>query len=106
MDHNAAITIFGIMSVFIVALVFYILSLILGMIFKTRNIKKEEEIIKAVEESKTKEEDLIDDTELIAVISAAVSAYTGMSNNKFRIVSVKESKTPIWGMVDRVNKLK
>ena len=108
MGHNAAITIFGIMSVLIVALVFYILSLVLGMIFKTRNIKKEEEIIKVVEESKTKEEDLadlIDDTELVAVITASISAYTGMTNNKFVITSIKESKTPIWGMADRVNNI-
>ena len=91
MEHNAAITIFGILSV------------VLGIIFKSRNIKKEEEIIKVVEESKTKEEDLLDDTELVAVITAAISAYTGMSNNKFIITSIEESKTPIWGMADRVN---
>ena len=103
MDHNLAITIFGILSVFIVALVFYILSVVLGIIFKSRNIKKEEEIIKVVEESKTKEEDLLDDTELVAVIIAAISAYTGTSNNKFIITSIEESKTPIWGMADRVN---
>lgn len=106
MEHNAAIAIFGIMSVLIAALVFYILSVILAIIFKARNIKKEEEISKVVEESKTKEEDLIDDAELVAVITAAVSAYTGMSNNKFIIKSIQESKTPIWGMADRVNKIK
>ena len=103
MEHNAAITIFGILSVFIVALVFYILSVVFGIILKSRNIKKEEEIIKVVVESKTKEEDLLDDTELVAVITAAISAYTGMSNNKFIITSIEESKTPIWGMADRVN---
>ncbi|WP_300756052.1 OadG family protein [uncultured Brachyspira sp.] len=103
MEHNAAITIFGILSVFIVALVFYILSVVLGIIFKSRNIKKEEEISKVIEDSKTKEEDLLDDTELVAVITAAISAYTGMSNNKFIITSIEESKTPIWGMADRVN---
>lgn len=106
MEHNTAIAIFGIMSVLITALVFYILSVILAIIFKARNIKKEEEISKVVEESKTKEEDLVDDTELAAVITAAISSYTGMSNNKFIIKSIKEYKTPIWGMADRVNKLK
>ena len=106
MEHNAAIAIFGIMSVLIAALVFYILSVILAIIFKARNIKKEEEISKVVEESKTKEEDLIDGAELVAVITAAVSSYTGMSNNKFIIKSIQESKTPIWGMADRVNKIK
>ena len=78
--------------------------MILGIIFKTRNIKKEEEIIKTVSLSKTKEEDLLNDTELAAVITAAISAYTGMSNNKFIITSIEESKTPIWGMANRINK--
>ena len=100
MDHNAAITIFGIISVLIVALVFYVLALVLGIIFKPRNIKKEEEISKVVEESKTKEEDLLDDSELVAVITACITAYSG--NSKFVITSIKESKTPVWGMADRI----
>ena len=100
MDHNLAITIFGIISVLLVAFIFYILSLILSLMFKNRNIKKEEEIIKVVEESKTKEEDLINDSELVAVISASISAYT--ANNKFIVKSIKESKTPIWGMINRI----
>lgn len=99
MEHNAAVTIFGIISVFIAALVFYILAVFLGVLFKNRNIKKEEEISKTIEESKTKEEDLLDDTELAAVITASISAYA--KNNKFIIKSIKEYKTPIWGIVDR-----
>ena len=100
MDHNAAITIFGIISVLIVALVFYVLALVLGIIFKPRNIKKEEEISKVVEESKTKDEDLLDDSELVAAIIACITAYSG--NSKFVITSIKESKTPVWGMADRI----
>ena len=100
MDHNAAITIFGIISVLIVALVFYVLALFLGIIFKSRNTKKEEEISKVVEESKTKEEDLLDDSELVAAITACITAYSGIS--KFVITSIKESKTPVWGMADRI----
>ncbi|WP_288550091.1 OadG family protein [uncultured Brachyspira sp.] len=100
MDHNAAITIFGIISVLIVALVFYVLALFLGIIFKSRNSKKEEEISKVVEESKTKEEDLLDDSELVAAITACITAYSG--NSKFVITSIKESKTPVWGMADRI----
>ena len=100
MEHSGAITIFGIISVFIAALVFYVLAIFLGLLFKTRNVKVEEKINKAIEESKTKEEDLLDDTELVAVISASISAYTG--SNKFIIKSIKESKTPIWGMIDRL----
>lgn len=100
MDHNAAITIFGIISVLIVALVFYVLALFLGIIFKSRNTKKEEEISKVVEESKTKEEDLLDDSELVVAITASITAYSG--NSKFVITSIKESKTPVWGMADRI----
>ena len=99
MDHNAAITIFGIISVLIVALVFYVF-LVLGIIFKSRNTKKEEEISKVVEESKTKDEDLLDDSELVAAITASITAYSG--NSKFVITSIKESKTPVWGMADRI----
>ena len=99
MEHSGAITIFGIISVFIAALVFYILAVFLGLLFKNRNIKAEEKINKAIEESKTKEEDLLDDSELVAVITASISAYT---SNKFAIKSIRESKTPIWGMIDRL----
>lgn len=100
MEHSAAITIFGIISVFIAALLFYILAIFLGLLFKNRNVKAEEEISKAIEDSKTKEEDLLDDTELVAVITSSISAYMG--NSRFVIKSIKESKTPIWGMVDRL----
>ena len=100
MEHSAAISIFGIISVFIAALVFYILALFLGVLFKNRNVKVEEEIIKVIEESKTKDEDLLDDAELVAVITASISAYT--VNSRFVIKSIKESKTPIWGMIDRL----
>lgn len=100
MEYNGAITILGIISVFIAALVFYILALFLGLLFKNRNIKAEEKISKVIEESKTKDEDLLDDTELVAVITASISAYTG--NNKFIIKSIREYKTPIWGMIDRL----
>ena len=100
MEHSGAITIFGIISVFIAALVFYVLAIFQGLLFKNRNVKVEEKINKAIEESKTKEEDLLDDTELVAVITASISAYMG--SNKFIIKSIKESKTPIWGIIDRL----
>jgi len=107
MEHNSSIAVFGIVSVFIVAFVFYLLSVFLNLLFRNRNVKKEEEINKVVEESKTKEDDLLDDTELAAAITASISAYSGMSSDKFIIKSIKEYKTPIWGMIDRLpNKYK
>ena len=49
MEHSGAITIFGIISVFIAALIFYVLAIFLGLLFKNRNVKAEEEISKAIE---------------------------------------------------------
>ena len=46
MEHSGAITIFGIISVFIAALIFYVLAIFLGLLFKNRNVKAEEEISK------------------------------------------------------------
>lgn len=95
-----SIFVFGIFYVFIASLVFFILSIILGFLFKIRNSSREKEIKEIIESSRTKEEELIDDSELVAVISAAISSY--MSHNKFIIKSIKESKSSMWGLIDRL----
>lgn len=102
--HYAAIAIFGIISVLAVAFVFYFLALFLGFLFRPKNIQKEEEINRVVQESISKDESLeIDDEELISVITASICAYTGSSEGSFVIKSVQESgeTTPIWGMAER-----
>lgn len=42
------------------------------------------------------EEELADDLELVAVISAAIAAYTGTSSDDFVVRSIKRSKTNKW----------
>ena len=41
-------------------------------------------------------EELVDDLELVAVISAAIAAYTGTSSDGFVVRSIKRSKTNKW----------
>lgn len=104
--HFLAIAIFGIIGVIVVAFVFYFLAIFLSFLFKPKNIKKEEEISKVVRDSISKDEssdNVIDNDELISVITATICAYTGSSANSFVIRSVQESEeiTPIWGMAER-----
>lgn len=103
MSNVYNITMFGLVFIFLSTITFYILSLILGIIFKGRNRIKEEERVKVIEKNKTK--DLVDDEVLVAVITAAISSYTGASVNSFRIKSVKEASTPAWGMVERFRRM-
>ena len=42
------------------------------------------------------EEELADDTELVAVIAAAIAAYEGTSTEGFRVRSIKRAKTRKW----------
>ena len=42
------------------------------------------------------EEELADDLELVAVISAAIAAYTGSSTDGFVVRSIKRSTTNKW----------
>ena len=42
------------------------------------------------------EEELVDDLELVAVISAAIAAYTGTSSDGFVVRSIKRSTTNKW----------
>ena len=42
------------------------------------------------------EEELVDDLELVAVISAAIAAYTGSSSDGFVVRSIKRSASNKW----------
>jgi hypothetical protein len=42
------------------------------------------------------EEELVDDLELVAVISAAIAAYTGTSSDGFVVRSIKRSDRNKW----------
>ena len=46
--------------------------------------------------SVVEEEELADDTELVAVIAAAIAAYEGTSADGFRVRSIKRANTKKW----------
>lgn len=98
-------TIYGFITVCLVAVAFYIVAIVLSAIFQKRNKVREDEIIEVIEKTKTKNlVEEYDDGSLVAIISAAISEYTGMSESSFNIKSIKESSTPFWGMVERIRR--
>lgn len=50
----------------------------------------------AVEEMEELEEELVDDMELVAVITAAIAAYAGTSSEGFQVRSIKRAAKPAW----------
>ena len=94
-------TLIGLFTVFVILiLIAYIISLfkyipMLEQKMSKKNIKSEEvlAIEKVTEQIEEKEEEeLADDTELVAVITAAVCAATGASSDGFVVRSIKRSK--------------
>lgn len=55
--------------------------------------KKEAPVVKT---APAVEDELVDDTELIAVIAAAIAAYEGTSTDGFRVRSIKRANTKKW----------
>lgn len=49
-------------------------------------------VVEAVEEA----EELVDDTELVAVITAAIAAYAGTSSEGFQVRSIKRAAKSTW----------
>ena len=95
-------TIYSFVAVFLTALIFYIVAIVLRSIFQKRNKIKQDEIKRVVEKTKTK--NLVDEDEsLVAIISAAISEYAGISESSFNIKSIKAS-TPVWGFVERLRR--
>ncbi|HQA60500.1 MAG: OadG family protein [Tepidanaerobacteraceae bacterium] len=102
-------TIFG---MGLVLLTLFVLSLILDLmriIFAPRvNIKKNEAIEAGDTAAKIQTENITsdskDDTQLIAVITAALAAYldTPISSIKVGTIRKIHEKTPIWGMESRI----
>ena len=94
----------------------YILSLILDLmrvIFAPRtNVKKnntitENQTIETNQQPTTQTTDIDDDTQLIAVITAALSAYMGKPISTIKINAIKKihEKTPIWGTAARLHNI-
>ena len=53
------------------------------------------------EENVSASESLTDDLELVAVISAAISAYTGMAPGRFKIFDIKPSESENWRQTNK-----
>lgn len=49
-----------------------------------------------IEETEEIEEELADDTELVAVITAAIAAYAGTSSEGFQVRSIKRAAKSAW----------
>lgn len=94
-------TVIGMGTVFIV-LIF--ISFIIGLLPKVTGLvegtgKKKEAPVKEVPKvalAPAASEELADDLELVAVISAAIAAYTGTSSDDFVVRSIKRSANSKW----------
>ena len=107
MTKAALNTVIGISVVFVVLV---LISLIIWSFkfismaeqaLKNRKEKKSDVAAEAVENTiaqivQKEEEELVDDLELVAVISAAVAAYTGTSADGFVVRSIKKSNKKRW----------
>lgn len=95
-------TVIGMGTVFVV-LIF--ISFVIGLLPKVTGLVENAGKKKAADvpaeapkaaASAVAEEELADDLELVAVISAAIAAYTGTSSDDFVVRSIKRSKTNKW----------
>lgn len=94
-------TVIGMGTVFVVLIfISFIISLLPKVTGLVENIgkKKTAEVPKEAPKAApaAAEEELADDLELVAVISAAIAAYTGTSSDDFVVRSIKRSKTNKW----------
>lgn len=107
-----------IMGMGIVILALYILSIILDFMKylfhpdkkETKSISKQPEHIQELEtkSEKDKTHENMEDEQIVAVISAALSAYLERPVNQIKICTIRKihKQTPIWGMASRLkNKL-
>lgn len=103
----------GLNTVIGISVVFVVLILISLLIGCFKYINQAEQAIKNKKENKSavaavgvdnaisqivqnEEEELVDDLELVAVISAAIAAYTGTSADGFVVRSIKKSNKKKW----------
>ncbi len=62
----------------------------------TAEIKTTPIVPAPVIEEAEEEEELVDDTELVAVITAAIAAYAGTSSEGFQVRSIKRAAKSAW----------
>lgn len=93
----------GLLAVFaIIAIIFLVIKALGGAIAPAKKpakkeeakiaVEKEPEPVNVTEEAPAEEEAASDDLELIAILAAAISAYSGEPTTKFRVVSFKHIK--------------
>lgn len=85
--------------IFILIFISYILIIFLLIkIYKNKKVKTEikEEASEHTIAQIIEKEELVDDYELVAVISAAIAAYTGTSEDGFVVRSIKRSNKSNW----------
>lgn len=100
MTKAALNTLIGMGTVFIVLILISLIIACFGFIPKiqAKFTKKPEPVAEpaAIPEPPVAEEELADDTELVAVIAAAIAAYEGTSADGFRVRSIKRANTKKW----------
>ena len=98
-------TVIGMGTVFVVLIfISFIIAMLPKLTGMIENIGKKKEAPAAPAPKATvpaaapaaAEEELVDDLELVAVISAAIAAYTGTSSDGFVVRSIKRSTTNKW----------
>ena len=93
-------TLIGMGTVFLVLILISFIISAFGVIPKIQDkFKKKEEPAKVETTVATpveQEEELTDDTELVAVIAAAIAAYEGTSADGFTVRSIKRANTKKW----------
>lgn len=94
-------TLLGMGTVFLVLILISLIISSFGLIGKMQDKKKKETAPKAEpapapQADTVEEEELADDTELVAVIAAAIAAYEGTSADGFQVRSIKRANTRKW----------
>lgn len=100
MVRAALNTLIGMGTVFVVLILISAIIGCFGFIPKIQAMfaKKEDAPVAAPVQASVveEEEELADDTELVAVIAAAIAAYEGTSTDGFRVRSIKRANTNKW----------
>lgn len=100
MGRAALNTLIGMGTVFIVLILISLIIACFGFIpmLQAKFAKKEAEPSPAPVQTPVveEEEELADDTELVAVIAAAIAAYEGTSADGFQVRSIKRANTKKW----------
>jgi len=102
------VTLFGLIVVFFALGILYVCINIMHMLLNSSTKKKPQAAaptpVKVEEPPAVEEEELVDDTELVAVITAAIAAtlQTSTHNIIVRNITRQPEGTPAWGKLGRM----